>query len=321
MFFSKVAGIGAALPKKSVTNRELEVKLDTTDEWIRSRVGIHSRYIVGEEECPSDLGVSASLKAIKNAGWAVEDVDALIVATSSSEMILPSLAAVIQGKLGIKKGFAFDVNAACAGFVFALSTADSFIKTGQAKKVLVIGCEVMSRIVDWTDRSTAVIFADGCGVLALEATDQESQNGILSTHIFSDGSYKDFLYTTGGPGHPEKKNGCIVMHGAEVMKHAVEKIGFSVVKALEHNNLTHDDIDWFVPHQANKRIIDNLARRFHLPEEKVIVTIDHHGNTSAASIPLAVWEAVEDGRIQKGHKIVIEALGAGFTWGSAVLKW
>ena len=322
MFFSKIVGIGGSLPNTQVTNADLEKRLETTDEWIKTRVGISSRHILEQDKNPSSLALEASLKAIKQAGWDVKDVDAIFFATCTSEKILPSMATFLQRDLGAKKGFAFDINAACAGFVYALATADAFLKTGQATKALVVGCDVMSRIVDWNDRGTAVIFADGAGVLALEKTPDESECGVLSTHIFSDGAYCDLLYTTGGAGSVVTDNKAhIVMHGAEVMKHAVEKIGASVVKALEHNNLTHADINWFVPHQANKRIIDNLSRRFHLPEEKVVVTIDHHGNTSAASIPLALAQAVEDGRIQKGHKIIIEALGAGFTWGSALLKW
>lgn len=318
---SRVVGCGGYLPSKIVTNQDLEKTLDTTDEWIQSRTGIKQRYIALDNELTSHLAIRAAEKALASSSLTTDDIDCIIVATTTPDDTFPSTAVKVQHKLGMKKGFAFDIQAVCSGFVYALATADNFIRSNHVKTALVIGAETISRILDWQDRSTAILFGDGAGALILKSASFERPTGILSTHLFSDGAFRDFLYVDGGPSQDSRKVGFLRMRGYEVMKHAIDKIGQAVEYALHYNQLSHEDIDWFVPHQANKNIIEGVARRFHLPLEKIIMTIENHANTSAASIPLALYEGVKDGRIQKGHLIVIEAMGAGFTWGSAVIRW
>lgn len=321
---SQVKGWGGYLPSQIVTNNELAQRVDTSDEWIFSRSGIKERHIAQPGELTSDLAIAAARKALAQAQVAPEEVDAIILATTTPDETMPATAVKVQQALGANRAFAFDLQAACSGFVYAMAVADNFIRLGQARKALVIGAETMTRLLDWQDRSTCVLFGDGAGALVLEAVESDrsdrGQRGIFSTHLFSDGSFHDALYVNGGPSSPQK-GGTLQMVGREVFRHAVKKIGEAVVAALEANGLQAKDIDWFVPHQANVRIIQGVAEHFGLPFEKMIVTIDRHANTSAASIPLALCEAVEDGRLKKGDLIVCEALGAGLTWGASLLRW
>lgn len=317
---SIIVGVGSCLPKKIVSNEELSLKLETTDEWIKSRVGVNCRHIIEEDESIIAIATQACQKAMADAGVSALDIDAIVVATTSNPYIFPSMAVFIQHELGAKKAFAFDVQAVCSGFVYALSMADNFIKVGQAKTVLVVGAEAMSRLIDPMDRSTAVIFGDGAGAVILQRTSPTEERGILSTHLYSDGSLSDLLYVKGGPGSTVQKES-IVMKGRDVFRHAVDKLGKAILAALDANQLKPSDIDWFIPHQANARIIEGLAEHFDLPMEKVIMTLGHHGNTSAASIPLALDEAVRAGKVKKGDLIIFEALGGGLTWGSAAVRW
>lgn len=317
---SLVMGTGSCLPKKIISNEDFSKTLETTDEWIKTRVGVETRHFLEEDESIITIAAQACERALKSAAVSAKDIDAIIVATTSNPYIFPSMATFIQHELGAKKACAFDVQAVCAGFIYALSMADNMIKVGQAKTVLVVGADTMSRLVDPTDRSTAVIFADGAGAIVLQNTDSTEERGILSTHLYSDGSLTDLLYVEGGPGCTGSKKS-IVMKGRDVFRHAVDKLGKAVMAALEANQLTPTDIDWFVPHQANARIIESLAEHFHLPMEKFIVTLGHHGNTSAASIPLALDDAAQSGKLKKGDLIIFEALGAGLTWGSAAIRW
>lgn len=320
MFRSIPLGCGAYLPEKVITNDYFAQYLETSNEWIHSRSGIVERRFAAENETTSDMATTSAKEALKNAGICAEEVDAIIVATTTPDNIFPSVATIVQQQLGAKKAFAFDVQAVCSGFIYALSVADSIIRCGQARTVLVIGADSMSRIVDQQDRGTAVLFADGAGALVLQATCEKTERGVLSTHLFSDGAYKDLLYADGGPGQT-KKLGVIKMAGRDIFKLAVERLGQAVVTALESNKLTAADIDWFIPHQANIRIINSVSEHFHLPREKVVITIHKHGNTSAASIPLALYEAISDGRVKKNDLIVFEAMGGGLTWGSALIRW
>ncbi len=315
---SVIVSTGGYLPEKVVTNAELAALIETTDDWITTRVGIKERRFASEGEMASDLGAKAALDALERGNMTAEDIDLIVVATTTADNTFPSAATMIQAKIGATKAFAFDVQAVCSGFLYALSVADSMIKSGQVKKALVVGTETMSRIVDPKDRATSVIFGDGAGAVLVQAQENTDQ-GILSTHLFSDGSYKDLLYVEGGPGSGHF--GYMHMAGKEIFKLAVEKLGSAIETALEHNKLSKDQIDWFVPHQANYRIINALAEHFDLPPEKVVVTIDTHGNTSAASIPLALHVAVSDGRIKRGDLLVFEAMGGGLTWGSALVRW
>ncbi len=315
---SVIVSTGGYLPEKVVTNTELAAQIETTDEWITSRVGIKERRFAQEGEMASDLGAKAALDALSRGKTNAEDIDLIVVATTTADNTFPSTATIIQAKIGATNAFAFDVQAVCSGFLYALDVADSMIKAGKIKKALVIGTETMSRIVDPKDRATAVIFGDGAGAVLVEAQEDTDQ-GILSTHLFSDGTFKDLLYVNGGPGCG--KFGYMYMAGKEIFKLAVEKLGSAIETALEHNKIAKDQIDWFVPHQANYRIINALAGHFDLPPEKVVVTIDTHGNTSAASIPLALHTAVSDGRIKRGDLLVFEAMGGGLTWGSALVRW
>lgn len=320
MVYSRITGTGSYLPEKILTNHDLEAMVETSDEWIRERTGIKQRHIAADGETTSDMGVIAARRAMQMAGKEREDIDLIIVATSTPDKVFPSTACLIQKRLDIHGCPAFDIQAVCTGFVYALSVADNFIKTGAAKTALVIGSETFSRIVDWTDRGTCVLFADGAGAVVLEASDKP---GILSTHLHADGSYEHLLQVPHGisEGYDLLKQGeaYIFMKGNEVFKMAVNTLGKIADETLAANNFKKEQIDWLVPHQANMRIIQATARKLKLPMDRVVVTVDMHGNTSAASIPLALDTAVRDGRIKKGESIILEAFGGGFTWGSALL--
>ncbi len=324
MHRSVVQGIGHYLPENIVTNADLAKRIDTTDEWIRERSGITRRYIAAEGELTSDLATHAARRALDAAGMAPDDVGLIVVATSTPDETFPASATVVQSKLGCANGsMGFDVQAVCSGFVFALATADNFLKAGQADSALVIGAETFSRILDWEDRSTCVLFGDGAGAVVLKAEDGKgdtSDRGVLSTHLHSDGTLHDLLYVDGGPSSTGKV-GYLRMEGREVFRHAVTKMSDVVLEALDATGLEAGEIDWFVPHQANKRIIDGTARKLGVSADRVVVTIDQHANTSAASIPLALSVAVEDGRIKQGDLVLIEAMGGGLTWGSGVVRW
>ena len=323
MIRSVVRGVGSALPKRVLTNQEMESMVDTTDEWIVQRTGIRQRYIAGEGETTASLGEAAARAALADAGLEPNDIDLIVLATSTPDNTFPASAVNIQNRLGIKHGAAFDIQAVCTGFVYAMTTADLYIKGGMAKRALVIGAETFSRILDWNDRTTCVLFGDGAGAVVLEA--QEGQGvagdqGILTAHLRSDGSHKEKLYVDGGPSTTGTA-GVIHMEGREVFKHAVGMITDVVYDAFNAVGIGAEDIDWLVPHQANVRIIEGSARKLGIPMEKVVVTVDRHGNTSAASIPLALTEAVRDGRVKRGDLVMLEAMGGGFTWGSVLLRW
>ncbi len=320
---SLAKGCGAYLPAQILTNEELAKRVDTSDEWIRQRTGIRQRHIAADGELTSDMGTKAADSALSQAGMSIEDIDLIVCATSTPDETFPATATRIQANLGAKNGAAFDVQAVCSGFVYGLSVADNFIRSGQARTALVVGAETFSRILDWEDRGTCVLFGDGAGALVLEATNcngETSDRGILSTHIYSDGRHHDALYVDGGPSS-SRHVGRLRMEGREVFRHAVVRMAEAVDAALEANGLSADDIDWLVPHQANIRIIEAMGRRLNLPDDRVVITVDRHANTSAASIPLALSEAVEDGRIKQGDMILMEAMGGGFTWASALLRW
>lgn len=323
MIRSVVRGFGAALPKRVLTNAELESMVDTSDEWIVQRTGIHQRYIAGEGETTASLGEAAARAALDKAGLTAADIDVIIVATSTPDNTFPATAVNIQNRLGMHHGFAFDVQAVCSGFVYAVTTADAYIRGGLAKRVLVIGAETFSRILDWTDRTTCVLFGDGAGAVVLEAQEQPeglTGRGLLTAHLRSDGRHTNKLYVDGGPSLTQTV-GHLRMEGREVFKHAVGMITDVMNDAYAATGTTSADLDWFVPHQANKRIIDASAEKLKIAPEKVIITVDRHGNTSAASIPLALDVAVRDGRIRQGHLVMLEAMGGGFTWGSALIRW
>ncbi|MBS1030906.1 ketoacyl-ACP synthase III [Gluconobacter cerinus] len=315
---ARLTGVGGYLPRTIVTNDDLAQKIETSDEWIRARTGITQRHIVSGDETTASMAAAAARQALEQAGVNAEDVDAIIVATSTPDQVFPAVATQVQALLGITKGFGFDISAACSGFVYALASANSFIQSGLATKVLVIGSEVFSRLLDWNDRTTCVLFGDGAGAVLLEAGTEEGE-GILSTHLHSDGRSGDILYVDGAVGCAGTTQH-LKMLGREVFRHAVVKLSQAVDEALEANNLTGQDIQWLVPHQANLRIIDGMAKKLALPADRVVVTVDRHANTSAASIPLALNEAVRDGRIQKGDLVLMEALGGGLTWGSALVR-
>ncbi|MEX0300948.1 MAG: beta-ketoacyl-ACP synthase III [Leisingera sp.] len=319
-----VVGTGHYLPERVVENAEFEAmpELDTTDEWIRTRSGIERRHFAAEGETTSDMAAKAAEGALANAGLTADDVDAIVVATSTADLTFPSAATMVQAKLGMTKGFAFDVQAVCAGFVYALSNANALIASGQAERVLVIGAETFSRIMDWTDRSTCVLFGDGAGALLLEAQELAGTNkdrGILSTDLNSDGRYKDLLYVDGGVS--TNSTGHLRMQGNQVFRHAVEKLASTANTALDRAGLTASDVDWIVPHQANIRIIQGTAKKMGLSMDNVVVTVQDHGNTSAASIPLALSVGKERGQIKPGDLIVTEAIGGGLAWGAVVLRW
>ncbi|UMA66428.1 ketoacyl-ACP synthase III [Roseivivax marinus] len=317
-----VAGCGHYLPEKVVENAEFEATLDTTDEWIRARSGIERRHFAAEGQTTSDMAARAARAALADAGWEATDLDALIVATSTADLTFPSAATMVQAEIGMSKGFAFDVQAVCAGFVYALANANALIASGQARKVLVIGAETFSRIMDWSDRSTCVLFGDGAGALLLEAQDgagTSDDRGILATDLNSDGRHRDILYVDGGVS--TQSTGHLRMKGREVFRHAVEKLAETAEATLEKAGVTADDIDWVVPHQANIRIIQGTAKKLGLGMDRVVVTVQDHGNTSAASIPLALSVGRENGQIKQGDLIVTEAIGGGLAWGAVLLRW
>jgi len=322
-FRSVIKGSGSYLPKKIVSNEDLSALVDTSDEWIYARTGIRRRHIAADDEMTSDLGRMAAQQAMTQAGLDPDAVDMIVLATTTPDSTFPATAARVQAQLGITKGAAFDVQAVCSGFVYALGVADNFIKLGQANTVLVIGAETYSRILDWTDRSTSVLFGDGAGALVLQSeasNGSAEERGILSTHLHTDGRYYDLLYVDGGPSSTQT-TGHLRMQGPEVFRHAVEKLASVVKEALDANDLAIDDVDWLVPHQANKRIIDGTAKKLGLPPERVILTVQDHANTSAASIPLALAQGANDGRIKPGQIVLCEAIGGGLSWGSAIIRW
>ncbi|MGO3934357.1 ketoacyl-ACP synthase III [Rhodopseudomonas pseudopalustris] len=320
---SVVIGCGSYLPERILTNAELAAKVDTSDEWIVQRTGIRERHIAAEGEFTSHLAIKAAQAALDNAGIEAQDIDLIVLATSTPDLTFPATAVQVQAALGITQGFAFDLQAVCSGFVYALATADNFLRCGSAKRALVIGAETFSRILDWNDRSTCVLFGDGAGAVVLEAQENwgtSADRGVLTTHLRSDGRHKSKLYVDGGPSSTQTV-GYLRMEGREVFKHAVSMITGVIVDAFEASGTSANDINWFVPHQANKRIIDASAQKLHLAPEKVVLTVDRHGNTSAASIPLALCTAVADGRIKRGDLVLLEAMGGGFTWGAALVRW
>ena len=317
-----VKGVGHYLPDRIVPNAELEAKVHTSDEWIRSRSGIERRHFAAEGQTTSDLGARAARAAMADAGIGPDDLDAIILATSTPDLTFPSAATMVQAAIGMHRGFAYDVQAVCAGFVFALANADALIRGGVARRVLVIGAETFSRLMDWTDRTTCVLFGDGAGALVLEAAEGDgttADRGILSVDLNSDGRYKDLLYVDGGTS--TGTTGVLRMQGKEVFRHAVEKLAETAHAALGKAGLTGADVDWIVPHQANIRIIEATAKRMGVPMDRVVVTVQDHGNTSAASIPLALSVGRARGQIKPGDLIVTEAIGGGLAWGAVVLRW
>jgi 3-oxoacyl-[acyl-carrier-protein] synthase-3 len=315
---SVILGVGSALPKRRITNEELAETVDTTDSWIVERTGIRSRYVAGEGETTASLAAEAARKALDHANVAAVDVDLIVLATATPDQTFPSSATKVQATLGINDCVAFDVHAVCTGFLYALSVADSMLRSGNARKALVIGAETFSRILDWDDRATCVLFGDGAGALVLSA--EETEGGILATRLHADGRHNDLLFVDGGPSTTGTV-GKLRMKGREVFRHAVVNLADVLNEVLEAAGLTSADVDWVVPHQANARILDATARKLGLPPEKVVVTVDEHANTSAASVPLAFDTAVKDGRIKRGDLVVLEAMGGGFTWGAAALRY
>ena len=316
---SIIRGVGGYLPARILTNDELAKTVDTSDEWIQQRVGIKQRHIAAEGEFTSDLAVNAARKALDAAGLTPDDIDLIVVGTTTPDLTFPATATLVQSKLGMHHGAAFDIQAVCSGFVFATVTADSYLKNGMARRALVIGAETNSRLLDWTDRSTCVLFGDGAGAIILELG-TEGERGILASSLRSDGHFWDKLHTDGGPSSTQSV-GHLRMEGREVFRHAVGKITDVVESVFAATGTTVDDLDWFVPHQANRRIIEGAGQKLGIPPEKVIITVDRHANTSAASVPLALNEAVGDGRIKRGDLVMIEAMGGGFTWGASLIRW
>jgi 3-oxoacyl-[acyl-carrier-protein] synthase III len=320
---SVVLGCGSYLPKQTVTNADLATRIDTTDEWIVQRTGIRERHIAAEGEFTSHLGLKAAQAALAAAGVEASSIDLIVLGTSTPDNTFPATAVSIQAELGITKGVAFDLQAVCSGFVFAMATADNFLRSGSHKRALVIGAETFSRILDWNDRTTCVLFGDGAGAVVLEAQEGHgtiADRGVLTSHLRSDGRHKNKLYVDGGPSSTQTV-GTVRMEGREVFKHAVAMVTDVIEDAFATAGITANEIDWFVPHQANKRIIDSSAHKLGIAPEKVVTTVDLHGNTSAASIPLALAVAVNDGRIKKGDLVMLEAMGGGFTWGSVLVRW
>lgn len=321
---SVVLGCGSYLPEQVVTNAQLAARIDTSDEWIVQRTGIRERHIAAEGEFTSHLAIKAARAALADAGVDAQSIDLIVLATSTPDNTFPATAVAVQHALGINHGAAFDLQAVCSGFVFALATADNFLRTGAFKRALVIGAETFSRILDWNDRGTCVLFGDGAGAVVLEPEPQPgnaaTDRGVVTTHLRSDGRHKAKLFVDGGPSSTQTV-GHLRMEGREVFKHAVGMITDVIVDAFEATGINADSIDWFVPHQANKRIIDASAHKLHIAPQKVVLTVDHHGNTSAASIPLALSVARKDGRIKRGDMVLLEAMGGGFTWGSALVRW
>lgn len=322
-FRAQVLGCGGYLPERIVTNAELAIRLDTSDEWIVQRTGIRQRHVAAPGEYTSHLAVRASQRALQAAGVTPAEIDLIIVATATPDHTFPATAAKVQAALGVSQGAAFDVQAVCTGFIFALATADNFIRAGQSKTALVIGAETFSRILDWQDRGTCVLFGDGAGAVVLRAVPSNgsvAERGVLSTHLHTDGRHHDLLYVDGGPS-TTGTTGFLRMEGREVFRHAVQRLAEAVDEALTANGLAACEIDWLVPHQANRRIIDAMAKKLALPADRVVLTIDRHANTSAASVPLALAEAAGDGRIRPGQLVLLEAMGGGLTWGAALLRW
>ncbi|MEO5807266.1 beta-ketoacyl-ACP synthase III [Devosia sp.] len=320
---SIIRGVGGYLPERILTNAELALTVDTSDEWIQQRVGIKERHIAAEGQFTSDLAVEAARKAMGAANVTPADIDIIIVATTTPDYTFPAAATLVQMKLGMHHGMALDIQAVCSGFVYAVATADSYLKNGLGTRALVIGAETFSRLLDWTDRTTCVLFGDGAGAVVMDlATDAEiaAGRGLLASALRSDGHHWDKLYVDGGPSSTGT-TGHVHMQGPEVFRHAVGKITDVVYSALEKGGATVDDLDWFVPHQANRRIIDGAGNKLGLPPEKVVVTVDLHANTSAASVPLALSVAVADGRIKQGDLVMLEAMGGGFTWGASLIRW
>jgi len=320
--YSRIAGTGHYVPEKVLTNHDLEKMVDTTDEWIRTRSGIEQRHIAADDQTTADLAIEAAKRAMEAAGITADDIDFIAVGTTTPDLVFPNVGTIIQQRLGIHGCAAFSVEAACSGFIYALSIADKFVKSGEAKNALVIGAETLSRITDWTDRGTCVLFGDGAGAVVLQPSEEQ---GIISTHLHADGQYKDLLFAPAGvskrPTEELDKAFAINMLGNEVFKVAVKTLGAVVEETLAANDLDHDELDWLVPHQANKRIIEATAKRLRMPMEKVILTVQKYGNTSAASVPMALDVAVRDGRIKRGELLLLEAFGGGFTWGSALLRF
>ncbi len=319
MVRSIIRGVGSALPKRVMTNNDMSKVVDTSHEWIVERTGIHSRHIAGEGETTRTLAVAAAQAALKAAGMEADAIDLIILATSTPDNTFPATATQVQADLGIRKGMAFDLQAVCSGFVYALTTADALMKAGQAKAALVIGSETFSRILDWTDRTTCVLFGDGAGAFVLTAEEGETDRGILACKLHSDGRFNDKLYVDGGPS-TTKTVGALRMEGKEVFKHAVINIASVMQEVLDEAKTPASAIDWFVPHQANRRILEGTARKLGISEDRIVLTLDKHGNTSAASIPLAFDVAVKDGRIKKGDLVLMEAMGGGFTWGAVLAR-
>lgn len=323
MIRSVVRGIGSALPRRIMKNTDFEGIVETSDEWIAQRTGIRQRHVAADDETTASLGEAAARAALENAGLTPDDIDLIVLATSTPNNTFPATAVDIQNRLGMRHGFAFDMQAVCSGFVYAVTTADLYIRGGQAKRVLVIGSETFSRILDWTDRSTCVLFGDGAGAVVLEAQPQHGtpeDRGILSTIIRSDGRFEDLLYVDGGPGST-KTVGHLRMNGREVFRHAVQKISGVIEETLVATGFAADEIDLFIPHQANARILDGIAKKLGIAQDKIVKTLDRHGNTSAASIPLALNAAFEEHRLREGGLVLMEAMGGGFTWGAVLARW
>ena len=323
MIRSKIVGCGAYLPPSVLTNEEIAKKIDTSDEWIRERTGIRQRHVVAPGEKTSDLALQASRNALAMAGMDANELDLIVCATTTPDETFPATATTLQARLNMNHGAAFDVQAVCSGFIYGMAVADNFIKAGMAKTVLLVGAETMSRLLDWNDRTTCVLFGDGAGAVILQAEEGRGDNtdrGILNTKLFSDGRLHDLLYVDGGPSSTQT-TGHLRMQGKEVFRHAVTNISAAIVASVEEAGLTIADIDWFVPHQANQRILDGTARKLGIDPKKVVTTVAQHGNTSAASVPLALATAVADGRIQKGQLVLLEAMGGGFTWGASLVRW
>ena len=319
MVKSIIAGVGSALPKRIMTNNDISKIVDTSDEWIVERTGIRARHIAGEGETTRTLAVEAARKALVAAKLQASDIDLIVLATSTPDCTFPATATLVQADLGITQGAAFDMQAVCSGFVYALVTADSLIKAGQARHALIIGSETFSRILDWTDRATCVLFGDGAGAFVLSAAADSDKRGIIASKLRSDGRYNDKLYVDGGPSTTQTV-GHLRMEGREVFKHAVTNIASVMEQVLALAKIDAKDVDWFVPHQANRRILEGTARKLGISEDRIVLTLDKHGNTSAASIPLAFDVAVRDGRIKPGHKVLLEAMGGGFTWGAVLAQ-
>ena len=315
-----IRSVGAYLPARILTNDELAKTVDTSDEWIQQRTGIRQRHVAAEGELTSDLAAAAGKKAMENAGLEIADIDLIVVATTTPDLTFPATATIVQQKLGMHHGYAFDIQAVCSGFVYAVATADSFIQNGMARRALVIGAETATRLLDWTDRTTCVLFGDGAGAVVVEQGKPGEDRGVLHSALRSDGHHWNKLYVDGGVSSTQSI-GHVRMEGREVFKHAVGMITDVVYEVLEKSGYTIDDLDWFVPHQANKRIIDGAGQKLGLPPEKVVITVDRHANTSAASVPLALHTAVSDGRIKRGDLVMIEAMGGGFTWGASLIRW